>query len=60
MGLLILILGGDVLVSVYGGEFGDDNVVVCFDLDDLNGEICLLDWEDGDEFVVLFLNLYLE
>jgi len=43
-GLSIPTPGGDVLASVHGGEYGDDNAAVRLDLDDLNGEICLLDW----------------
>ena len=43
-GLSIPTPGGDVLASVRGGEYGDDNAAVRLDLDDLNGEICLLDW----------------
>ena len=59
-GLSIPTPGGDVLASVHGGEFGDDNAAVRLDLDDLNGEICLLDWEDGDEPAVSFPNSHLE
>jgi hypothetical protein len=51
-GLSVPTPGGDILASVHGGEYGDDNAAVRLDLDDLNGEICLLDWgADGEPAV---------
>ena len=36
-GLSIPTPGGDILASVHGGEYGDDNAAIRLDLDDLNG-----------------------
>jgi len=50
-GLSVSTPGGDILASVHGGENGDDNAAVRLDLDDLNGEVCLLDWGKGEPAV---------
>ena len=51
---------GDILASVHGGEYGDDNAAVRLDLDDLNGEICLLDWGEDCIPAVSYPNSHLE
>ena len=59
-GLSIPTPGGDILASVHGGEYGDDNAAVRLDLDDLNGEICLLDWGKDRTPAVSLPNAHLE
>lgn len=59
-GLSIPTPGGDVLASVHGGAYGDDNAAIRLDLDDLNGEICLLDWGADRTPAVSLPNSHLE
>ena len=59
-GLSIPTPGGDILASVHGGEYGDDNAAIRLDLDDLNGEICLLDWGSDKTPAISLPNCHLE
>lgn len=59
-GLSVETPNGDILASVHGGEYGDDNAAVRLDLDDLNGEICLLDWGEDCIPAVSYPNSHLE
>jgi len=59
-GLSIETPRGDILASVHGGQYGDDNAAVRLDLDDLNGEICLLDWGEDKVPAVSYPNSHLE
>ena len=59
-GLSVETPNGDILASVHGGEYGDDNAAIRLDLDDLNGEICLLDWGADRIPAVSYPNSHLE
>ena len=52
-GLSIATPDGDVLKASKTADDADDLDAVRLDLDDLNGEVCLLDWGEGDVAVSL-------